>query len=96
MDEIISRLKTMKDDIAAGKGIRCIDDINSLIKLCEKKKNFEEAVHIAGQADLLPSEETSEPKSGVTIYANDCHIYFYKNIYASDLTEEKSNPPTRE
>ena len=96
MDEIISRLKAMKDDIAAGKGVRCIDDINSLIKLCEKKKNFEEAEHIAGQADLLSVDEETGSNGDVIISANECHIYFYKNIYASDLTEEKNNPPAKE
>ena len=94
MDDIISILTKVKEDIAAGKGLRCIDDINMAIKLCEKKMNFDGGARLAGLEELIPLEGMSEPGAEVTINANECHIYFYKNIYASDLTETKSNPPT--
>lgn len=90
MDEIINRLKKIKDDIAAEKGVKCVDDVNNVIKLCENIKKFQEAVHMPGQADFT---DVQLPESGVTINANECHIYFYKNIYASDKDEKIYNPP---
>ena len=79
MREIIDELKRIKENLLKGNINTTVDDLNTLIKSCEKKQAFEEAKALAIPT---PQESFIEAPAGthITINANECYITFTKDI----------------
>lgn len=79
MREIINELKEIKENLLKGNINASVDDLNSLIKSCEKKQAIEEAKALA-----IPTlqEKFIEASTGtyITINANECYITITKDM----------------
>ena len=79
MCDIINELKRIKENLLKGNINTSVDDLNALIKRCEKKQAIEEAKTLAIPT---PQESFIEAPAGthITVNANECYITITKDI----------------